>query len=160
MKKESTTSVFNISANTILIWISIIATFVVAIIALLKPQPRSTDSSSSGGDKCTCDYDDIAAYLLTQKDFMQNYTEIKPSKITLQNSEEDKDNAFSIEHNDSDNSVTFNAQDKNVYFDGRMARLQFNFFGKTDANPDIVRFYLDDDHYWYYSYNHTDGRYN
>ena len=77
MKKESTTSVLNISANTILIWISIIATFVVAIIALLKQQTPSTTSSSSGGDKCNCDYNDIADYLLTQMDFMQNYTEIK-----------------------------------------------------------------------------------
>lgn len=158
MKKENT-SVVHITANTILIWVSIIATFVVAIIALLKQTPSTTSSSSSGGDTCNCNYDDIAAYLLTQKDFMQNYTEIKPSKITLQNSKDDKDNAFSIEHNDSDNSVTFNAQDKNVYFDGKMARLQFNFSGK-DANPDIVRFYLDDDHYWYYSYNNSTGTIN
>ena len=158
MKKESTTPVFNISANTILIWISIIATFVVAIIALVKQTP-STTSSSSGGDKCTCDYDDIASYLVTQKDFMQNYTEIKPSKITLQNSKEDEDNAFSIDHNNTDNSVTFNTQNKNIYFDGRMAKFQFNFSG-TDTNPDIVRFYVDDGHYWYYSYNNTSGTIN
>ena len=159
MKKENT-SVVHITANTILIWVSIIATFVVAIIALLKQTPSTTSSSSSGGDTCNCNYDDIANYLLTQKNFMQNYTEIKPSKITLQNGKDDEDNAFSIEHNDSDNSVTFITQDKNVYFDGRMARLQFSFGGESDANPDIVRFYLDDDHYWYYSYHHSDGLYS
>lgn len=89
-------TVGNISANTILIWVSIIITFVLAIIALLKQQPRCTDSSSSGGDKCNCDYNQIADYLMNEKNFMQNYTEIKPSKISLQNSEDDKDNVYAF----------------------------------------------------------------
>lgn len=161
--KTKSPSIIKISINSILLWISILVTFVVAIIALFKKN-YSSGSSSSGEEKsCTCNYSDIAQYLIG-KGFVQNYTAIYPKSIGLKNSDEDTNSFFTIEGDE--NKVKFSGpgdgltmsfqkevddQNQGVVIKGDHASMQFN---SSDTKHDIARFNNDDSKcYWYYNYN-------
>ena len=164
INENEISSIIKISINSILLWISILVTFVVAIIALFKKNSSSGSSSSGGEKSCTCNYDDIEKYLIGQG-FVQNYTTIYPKSIGLKNSDEDVNSFFTIQGDE--NKVTFSGpgdgltmsfqkeddnQKQGVVIKGDQASMVFN---SSDTAHDIINFCnLDDSKcYWYYNYN-------
>ena len=164
--KQTSPSMIEISINSILVWLSILIIFVIAMIALFKK--TSSGSLSSGGDKCVCDYDEVAD-AMEAKNFAKNYKTIYPQSIELKKSESDSNSFFKIAGDG--NTVTFSGpgdgltmsfqketdgQKQGVEIHGDHASMQFN---SSDTAHDIARFNNDNNSkcYWYYNYKNESG---
>lgn len=164
--KQTSPSIVQISINSILVWLSILIIFVIAMIALFKK--TSSGSLSSGGDKCLCDYDDVAE-AMKGKNFAKNYEPMYPQSIGLKKSETDTDSFFKIDGDG--NKVTFSGpgdgltmsfqketdgQKQGVEIHGDHASMQFN---SSDTAHDIAKFNNDDSGcYWYYNYKNESDK--
>ena len=163
--KQTSPSIVEISINSILLWLSILIIFVIAMIALFKK--TSSGSSSSGGDQCVCDYNDVAD-AMKKKNFAQNYQPMYPQSIGFRKSETDTDSFFTIDGDG--NKVTFSGpgdnltmsfqkqtddQTQGVEIHGDHASMQFN---SSDTAHDIARFKNDKTKcYWFYNYKNDNN---
>jgi hypothetical protein len=139
--KQKSPQVMTISINSILLWVFVLITFVIALYALFKKSATTTG----------CDIDTIANELINTKDFVQNYTTIYPSAIECKYSSEG-DPFVKIDKDGDNPRLTF---DETFTFSGEHATMQLLF---NDTSNDIVRIEnKDDEHYWYYNYDNKVG---
>lgn len=134
--KQKSPQVMTISINSILLWVFVLITFVIALYALFKKSATTTGY----------DIDTIANELINTKDFVQNYTTIYPSAIECKYSSEG-DPFLKIDKDGDNPRLTF---DETFIFSGQDAIMQLIF---NDTSNDIVRIEnKEGGHYWYYNY--------
>ncbi|MAI13151.1 MAG: hypothetical protein CMM15_03955 [Rhodospirillaceae bacterium] len=121
----------------------LIATLVVAIVALIKPMHTTKNG-------CSCDNDAIVEAVKDSGLFMMHYQEIYPKKISFKD-EEGADDVFEIYKDGG--TCTFLFQDQEVYFAGNNGNVIYHFGNELDQN--FVQFYSKGTGSWCYNYNNT-----
>lgn len=142
--KNSTVS---ISFYTIFLWIVLIATLVVAIVALIKAMHTTKNG-------CSCDNDAIVEAVKDSGLFMMHYQEIYPKSMSFKDEEGDADvfRIYKSEGDAADGTVTFAFQDQEVYFAGGKGQIKYHFDADTS---NLVQFYSIGKGSWCYNSDNT-----